>query len=150
VDGNDGEGVCGGEGRRGGGGGGDRLDAGGDAGGNGGEGDRGGGEEPGREGAGKASSGVGRPLDSGRQLDTTQPISGKGGSAEREKGGDRGWRGNLVKCLHAQLGDRLVRGEQANPVGGVVLRRLEELGVPVAGTDECWRECAPPSTVYRA
>ena len=49
---------------------------------------------------------------------------------------------NRVKCLHAQLGDALVRGEGANPVGGLVLRRLKELGVETEGSAECWRECA--------
>ena len=53
-----------------------------------------------------------------------------------------GWRGNRVKCLHARLGDALVRGEGANPVGGLVLRRLKELGVETEGSAECWRECA--------
>ena len=67
-------------------------------------------------------------------------VGGGGGG-----GGGGGWRGNLVKCLHAQLGDRLVRGESANPVGDLVLRRLEDLGVSTQGTDDCWRECAPPS-----
>ena len=44
--------------------------------------------------------------------------------------------------MHAQLVDALVRGEGANPVGGLVLRRLKELGVETEGSAECWRECA--------
>ena len=75
---------------------------------------------------------------------------GKGGGSGDSSGKgtvttEGGWRGNLVKCLHAQLGDRLVRGADANPVGDLVLRRLEALGVPTQGTDECWRECAVPT-----
>ena len=65
-----------------------------------------------------------------------------GVSLDKEEGFVGGWRGNRVKCLHAQLGDALVRGERANPVGGLVLRRLEELGVETTGSAECWRECA--------
>ena len=65
-----------------------------------------------------------------------------GVSLDKEEGFVGGWRGNRVKCLHAQLGDALVRGERANPVGGLVLRRLVELGVETTGSAECWRECA--------
>ena len=65
-----------------------------------------------------------------------------GVSLDKEEGFVGGWRGNRVKCLHAQLGDALVRGERANPVGGLVMRRLVELGVETTGSAECWRECA--------
>lgn len=58
------------------------------------------------------------------------------------RGDTGGWRGNRVKCLHAHLGDRLVRGADANPIGEMVLRRLRREGAPAEGTDECWRECA--------
>ena len=65
-----------------------------------------------------------------------------GVSLDKEEGFVGGWRGNRVKCLHAQLGDALVGANRANPVGGLVLRRLEELGVETTGSMECWRECA--------
>ena len=58
------------------------------------------------------------------------------------RGDTGGWRGNRVKCLHAHLGDRLVRGSAANPVGEMVLRRVRREGTPAEGSDECWRECA--------
>lgn len=94
---------------------------------------RGGGGGGGKGGGGGSGGGGG----AGTQgIHDGQTVRGGGG-------GGGGWRGNLVKCLHAQLGDRLVRGASANPVGDLVLRRLEELGVPTKGTEECWRECAP-------
>ena len=46
-----------------------------------------------------------------------------------------------MKCPTAAR-RRLVRGERANPVGGLVMRRLVELGVETTGSAECWRECA--------
>lgn len=50
------------------------------------------------------------------------------------------WKGNRVKCLHAHVGDFLVRGS-LNPVGDLVLRNLRNKGVDISGTNECWREC---------
>lgn len=46
-----------------------------------------------------------------------------------------------IKCLHAHLGDFLARGD--NPVGEEVARRFESEGIPVQGTDTCWRHCTP-------
>ena len=62
--------------------------------------------------------------------------------------GGGGGRGNGVKCLHAHVGDALVRGRAANAIGHVVLEKLERDGVETNGTVECWRACAePPSRV---
>ena len=55
-----------------------------------------------------------------------------------------GWRGNGVKCLHAHVGDALVRGRAVNAIGHVVLEKLERDGVETNGTAECWRACAEP------
>merc|ERR1712012_663080 len=44
-----------------------------------------------------------------------------------------------VKCLHAQVGDELVRG--GNHIARQVLRDIEDQGVPVNGTDECCDNC---------
>lgn len=46
-----------------------------------------------------------------------------------------------VKCLHAHLADYLARGH--NPVGREVARRFEDEGIPVEGTETCWRYCTP-------
>ena len=70
-------------------------------------------------------------------------------SASRERkddanGNGGGWRGNGVKCLHAHVGDALVRGRAVNAIGHVVLEKLERDGVETNGTAECWRACAEP------
>jgi hypothetical protein len=96
-----------------------------------------------RGGSGNEASGAGANAGGGDVISESK-ASGRSGSGNDASAGEVGWRGNLVKCLHAQLGDRLVRGASANPVGDLVLRRLEELGVSTGGTEECWRECAPP------
>jgi len=44
-----------------------------------------------------------------------------------------------VKCLHAQVGDELVRG--ANAIGKQVLADLEARGVDVTGNDRCCDHC---------
>merc|ERR1712187_146972 len=44
-----------------------------------------------------------------------------------------------VKCLHAQVGDELVRG--GNKIASQVLRDLEDQGIPIDGTDECCDNC---------
>ena len=55
-----------------------------------------------------------------------------------------------MKCLHAHVGDALVRGRAVNAIGHVVLEKLERDGVETDGTAECWRACAePPSRVTR-
>ena len=64
-------------------------------------------------------------------------------SAKREDGG--GWRGNGVKCMHAHVGDALVRGRAANAIGHVVLEKLARDGVETNGSAECWRACAKPT-----
>lgn len=46
-----------------------------------------------------------------------------------------------VKCLHAHLADFLARGR--NPIGEEVARRFESEGIPVEGTETCWRFCTP-------
>ena len=46
-----------------------------------------------------------------------------------------------VKCLHAHVGDTLVRGRDSNPIGELVMARLQQLGVPLDGTDDCWKLC---------
>ena len=53
----------------------------------------------------------------------------------------RGWSGNRVKCLHAHVGDALVRGESENVVGALTLARLRESGVDVDGDDACFETC---------
>jgi len=45
-----------------------------------------------------------------------------------------------VKCLHAHLGDYLMRGD-INPIGPLVVEDLAGQGVNVSGTDQCWKEC---------
>ena len=59
-------------------------------------------------------------------------------------GNGGGWRGNGVKCLHAHVGDALVRGRAANAIGHVVLEKLARDGVETDGNSECWRACAQP------
>lgn len=71
----------------------------------------------------------------------------KSASRERKDGANGnggGWRGNGVKCLHAHVGDALVRGRAVNAIGHVVLEKLERDGVETDGTAECWRACAEP------
>ena len=58
--------------------------------------------------------------------------------------GGGGWRGNGGKCLHAHVGDALVRGRAANAIGHVVLEKLARDGVETDGNSECWRACAQP------
>ena len=65
-----------------------------------------------------------------------------GVSLDKEEGFVGGWRGNRVKCLHAQLGDALVRGRTSQP-----RRRARHAAARGArggddGFAECWRECA--------
>ena len=71
----------------------------------------------------------------------------KSASRERKDGANGnggGWRGNGVKCLHAHVGDALVRGRAANAIGHVVLEKLARDGVETDGNSECWRACAQP------
>lgn len=58
--------------------------------------------------------------------------------AETGVAGMRGRSG--VKCLHAHFADFLGRGD--NPIGADVLRRVLDAGVPLDGTDQCWKFCA--------
>jgi len=77
--------------------------------------------------------------------ESNNSIKGNSGTPDAETSYDTtlgGWRGNRVKCLHAHVGDYLVRGAFANPVGDLVLRRLQDQGVQINGTETCWRECA--------
>eukprot|EP00238_Polyblepharides_amylifera_P003474 CAMPEP_0196575404 /NCGR_PEP_ID=MMETSP1081-20130531/4892_1 /TAXON_ID=36882 /ORGANISM="Pyramimonas amylifera, Strain CCMP720" /LENGTH=266 /DNA_ID=CAMNT_0041893697 /DNA_START=21 /DNA_END=821 /DNA_ORIENTATION=+ len=50
---------------------------------------------------------------------------------------------NEVKCLHAHLGDFLMRGEKSNPIGPLVVQLLEERGINSKGSETCWTECEP-------
>lgn len=45
-----------------------------------------------------------------------------------------------VKCLHAQVGDELIRGG-GNAIAQQVLRDIEDQGIRVDGTDECCDNC---------
>ena len=45
-----------------------------------------------------------------------------------------------VKCLHAQVADHLCRSE-SNPVGALILERLEARGVATQGTPSCKNQC---------
>ena len=65
----------------------------------------------------------------------------KTSKSEDGDGGRGGWRGNGVKCLHAHVGDALVRGRAANAIGHVVLEKLARDGVETNGNAECWRAC---------
>ena len=82
------------------------------------------------------------PTGMGRFASAARVLFETGIAGVSLRGDTGGWRGNRVKCLHAHLGDRLVRGAYANPVGEMVLRRLRRDGACVEGTNECWRECA--------
>ncbi len=48
-------------------------------------------------------------------------------------------RADHVKCLHAHLADYLSRG--TNPIGELVWSELKRRGVPVCGSESCWRWC---------
>ena len=77
----------------------------------------------------------------------------KSASRERKDGANGnggGWRGNGVKCLHAHVGDALVRGRAANAIGHVVFEKLERDGLETNGTAECWRACAEPPSRARS
>jgi len=52
-----------------------------------------------------------------------------------------------VKCLHAQVADALVRGRSKNPVGALVLERLEESGMVISGTPTCHENCGAPRAI---
>ena len=93
-----------------------------------------------------------RHVSQGSERDGAFFVFGDGASRERKDGANGnesgGWRGNGVKCLHAHVGDALVRGRAANAIGHVVLEKLERDGLETDGTAECWRACAakePPS-----
>ena len=58
--------------------------------------------------------------------------------AETGVGGIRSRTG--VKCLHTHYADHVGRGD--NPIGRAVEEQLREAGVPLEGTDDCWRRCA--------
>mmetsp|Transcript_96082 Transcript_96082/g.248950 ORF Transcript_96082/g.248950 Transcript_96082/m.248950 type:complete len:90 (-) Transcript_96082:25-294(-) len=45
-----------------------------------------------------------------------------------------------VKCLHAHVGDELVRGG-GNLIAQQALRDIEDMGIRVDGTDECCDNC---------
>jgi len=44
-----------------------------------------------------------------------------------------------VKCLHAQLGDYLLRGD--NVIGEAIVSDLAQRGVGLDGIDECLQQC---------
>eukprot|EP00596_Hydrurales_sp_CCMP1899_P000823 CAMPEP_0119034520 /NCGR_PEP_ID=MMETSP1177-20130426/1503_1 /TAXON_ID=2985 /ORGANISM="Ochromonas sp, Strain CCMP1899" /LENGTH=309 /DNA_ID=CAMNT_0006991999 /DNA_START=160 /DNA_END=1089 /DNA_ORIENTATION=+ len=44
-----------------------------------------------------------------------------------------------VKCLHAHIGDHMIRGD--NLIGEVALEKLTERGVDVKGCGDCWQQC---------
>ncbi|KAL6058885.1 BZIP domain-containing protein [Balamuthia mandrillaris] len=46
-----------------------------------------------------------------------------------------------VKCLHAHLADRLLRGKERNALGQHIMEQLQDEGYPVDGTDSCHRLC---------
>lgn len=71
-----------------------------------------------------------------RELEAARPREARA-LAETGIAGIRGRGG--VKCLHAHFADFIGRGD--NPVGQHVLHLLQERGVPLDGTDECWRFC---------
>ncbi len=45
-----------------------------------------------------------------------------------------------VKCLHAHLGDYLLRGE--NEIGELIVKMLNEKNVDINGCDNCWQQCS--------
>ena len=89
-----------------------------------------------------------RHVSQGSERDGAFFVFGDGASRERKDGANGnesgGWRGNGVKCLHAHVGDALVRGRAANAIGHVVLEKLARDGVETDGNSECWRACAQP------
>ena len=53
-----------------------------------------------------------------------------------------------VKCLHAWLGDYLMRSDTIaeHPIGDMIIKELDKRGIDISGTDDCHTVCSGCST----